>query len=118
MPPAPCLEAEERPIPAEMKPFEPTRVVVNFKLLDSREEGKPVTEFKPPFELWVQYTDQEEEDAEKLGETLQLAYWNGDYWVRFKEDDHRFDFKDDSEGRKYGVAHVSEWTDPPIAWGT
>ena len=107
--------AKKPPYPI-MKPFDPFRVVVNFKLVDSK--GEVVTEFDPAFELWVQLTRDDELKAAERDRTPQLAYWNGDHWVRFKEGEHNFRIGEDPNGNKYGIADISKWPDPPIAWGT
>jgi hypothetical protein len=103
--------------PPTPKVFRPFNLVINIALFSKSDPDTYLTEFDPPFELWVPYAEDDLEKAKRAGEPLALAWYNikQDKWVPV-------DFKDvpDQCDRwaGYGVALISEWDDPPIAWGT
>ena len=106
----------------KMKPkkdgFKPGRVVFNFQVVDEDDPSKVLTTFDPPFELRARYTKADEKRAQKAGQPLELAFWNGSEWITFTEEKHEFKLEPDSKGLGgYGVAKISNWGDPNVAWG-
>jgi hypothetical protein len=97
-------------------PFWVIRVVTNFKFYDDNDEVAD-PEFDPPFEMHVPYTKADMDEAKRRNMPLQLADWDGNKWVRFTKEDHDFELVGDDSGG-YGKVLISEWADPPIAWGT
>ena len=106
----------------KMKPkpggFKPGRVVLNFQVVDEDEPSKVLTTFDPPFELRVRYTDADLQRAQDAGKPLELAFWNGSEWITFTKEKHQFKLEPDGRGSGgEGVAMISHWGDPNIAWG-
>jgi hypothetical protein len=99
--------------------FKPGRLVINFALVDEDEPDTVLTEFDPPFELRIRYTRGDLERARHADKSLELAFWNGSEWVVFTQEKHQFELQPDAKGNAggYGVALISHWGDPNIAWG-
>ena len=98
--------------------FKPGRVVFNFQIVDEYDPSKVLTTFDPPFELRVRYTPADLKRAQDAGKPLQLAFWNGREWVIFTDEKHQFKLEPDSQGSGgEGVAMISHWGDPNVAWG-
>jgi len=109
--------------------FSPKREVINFEVIDADTE-EMLTEFSPPIELYVVYTDEDLKNAGGV-EHLGLAFWDnvGERWVVFTDEKHQFetqdkdswpvdeffDLPDDAVG--FGFASVKNWDDRPIVWG-
>jgi hypothetical protein len=106
----------------KMKPkpggFKPGRVVFNFQVVDEADPAKVLSTFDPPFELRVRYTQGDLKRAQKANKPLELAFWNGSDWITFTKEKHQFKLEPDSQGPGgYGVAKISNWGDPNVAWG-
>ena len=106
----------------KMKPkkggFKPGRGVFNFQVVDEDDPSKVLATFDPPFELRVRYTKADEKRAQEAGKPLELAFWNGSEWIIFTKDKHQFKLEPDSKGSGgEGVAKISNWGDPNVAWG-
>lgn len=106
-------------IPGVEGGFKPGRLVINFALVDEDDQDTFLTEFDPPFELRVRYTKGDLERARRANQPLELAFWNGSEWVVFTQEKHQFELQPDSQGKAggYGIALISHWGDPQIAWG-
>lgn len=99
--------------------FQPIRTLINIALVDEKNPRKYLTEFDPPFELRVRYTSEDLQAAQSMGGELGLAFWDGDQWQRLTHEKHKFTMQPDKDasGGGYGIALISRWGDPPIAWG-
>lgn len=99
--------------------FKPGRLVLNFALVDEDDPDTVLTEFDPPFELRIRYTRGDLERARRANKPLELAFWNGSEWDLFTQEKHQFELQPDAQGNAggYGVALISHWGDPNIAWG-
>ncbi len=107
---------EMRPVPGG---FQPRRLVINVAVVDEDEPETYLTEFDPPIELRVRYTKADLDRATDAGRPLALAFWNGSEWVRFTEEKHQFRLEPAAQEQAggHGVALISNWGDPPVAWG-
>ena len=123
---------EELPKQEEQQQQDPVfwakREVINFEVVDENTD-EIMTEFEPPIELYVVYTDEDLKNAGGL-EHLGLAFWDnvGERWVVFTDTKHSFEFRDmDSwpfddfglpdDAAGFGFASVKNWDDLPIACG-
>ena len=99
--------------------FKPGRLVINFALIDEDDPDTYLAEFDPPIELRVRYTRGDLERAKRANKELELAFWNGNEWVVFTQEKHQFILQPDAQGKAggYGIALISHWGDPQIAWG-
>ena len=119
------IKAKKLPLGAleNMKPvkggFQPKRLVLNLGLVDEDDPSTILTEFDPPIELRVRYTKADLDHAGREGKPLSLAYWYGNQWITFTEEKHQFELLPNAnpETGGFGVALISNWGDPPIAWG-
>lgn len=119
------IKAKKLPLGAleSMKPvkdgFQPKRLVLNLGLEDEDDPSKILNEFDPPIELRVRYTKADLDRAGRAGTPLSLAYWYGNQWIRFTKEKHQFELQPNAnpESGGVGVAMISNWGDPPIAWG-
>jgi hypothetical protein len=97
----------------------PNRLVINFELvLDPSSPGEYISDFDPPIELSVRYT---QEDVLSVGsvENLQLGFWDDEagYWVSFNQPE-KYDFKVDGDGSGgYFRVTLSSWADRYIGMG-
>ncbi|MGD2039974.1 MAG: hypothetical protein PVH11_04055 [Anaerolineae bacterium] len=96
--------------------FAPRRPVLHLRLEEADEPGTEATHFDPPITLRVRYTAKDVHDAGDEGPVL--GYWDGSQWIKFKEK-HQFRLEPHERGASggFGVAVVSDWVDPPLAWG-
>lgn len=96
--------------------FVPLRPVIHLRLEDADQPGVEVTHFDPAITIRVRYTQKDVRDAGDKG--LVLGYWDGEQWTTFKEK-HQFRLEphEPSGPGGFGVAVVSDWVDPPVAWG-
>ncbi len=107
---------------ANMQPkrsaFRPGRLVMNFDVVDENDNDSVISEFDPKLEFQVKYT-KADRDRVPAGQSLQLAFWDGDDWVIFTAAKHGFALHADPDPNKGGYASVaiSRWADPPLAWG-
>jgi len=98
--------------------FKPSRVVINFQVVDEDDPQTVLTEFDPKFELRVRYTPADSQAAQSANKSLTLAYWDGSTWVIFTQEKHEFRLEPDAHGQGgFGIAMIKSWGDPPIAWG-
>jgi len=99
--------------------FRPGRLVVNFALVDEEQPDRFLEEFESPFELRVRYTPADQKRAEKAGRPMELAFWDGQDWVRFTQEKHQFKLEPEARpgAGGFGIALISKWGDPQIAWG-
>ncbi len=99
--------------------FQPGRLLMNFAVVDETQPEEVLTEFDPPFELRVRYTPGDLRRAERAGQPLQLAFWDGNEWVVLTPEKHQFELQPAASGQGggFGVARISHWGDPHIAWG-
>jgi len=110
-------------LPANADGFKPSRLVINFEVVDEEENIPP--EFAPPFELQVRYTAEDLGRARDAGGSLTLWFFDGIKWNPFTEQKHRFRLipdrlrlqtpLNDEEGG-YGIAYITKWYDPPVGW--
>ena len=101
--------------------FEPFRTVIELALFSKDDTSNYLTEFDPPFELWVPYTEDDLARADRVGRELVLGWEKTDVgWVPFTDSPNVFRKIPDKcdQWAGYGIATVKEWDDPPIAWGT
>lgn len=98
-------------------PFELRRVVIILNVVEAGDPGKTVTQFNPPIELRVQYTQGDLDFAASKERDLALAFWDGGAWVRFTAQKHKFRLESDATLGDVGVVEISSWIDPPIGWG-
>jgi hypothetical protein len=93
--------------------------VINFAVVDEEQPDIEVTEFDPPIEIEVRYTEADRKHAEKEGQPLSLAFWNGTVWERFTKEKHQFTLQPHDAPRRGGIATLvlRTWSDPPIGWG-
>jgi len=93
------------------------RKVINIKIVAEMGSRVPITSFDPPIELRVKYTSY---DLQEGNGNLSLAYWDGAKWIRFTPEEHNYlqlpDFPEHPELGGIGLAYISEWADPNIAW--
>jgi hypothetical protein len=100
--------------------FNPFRLVINLKVIDPAHPDKKTNTFTPPLEVRVRYTDADEQEAKRRGMPLRLGYWDGAKWQYFTLEGHAFKLKR-KRYKQYvgwGIVKLSEWGDPPKAWGT
>ncbi len=104
------------PMPAVTGGFNPTRPVIDLKLVDTTLPESRMYQFDPPIEVRIRYTKDDPIDTEGLPH---LAYWDGSTWVRF-DASHNFRVEgwDKAKERGWAVVDLKEWGDPPIAVGT
>ena len=99
--------------------FVAKRLVINFGLVDEDNEDNVLTEFNPPIEVKIRYKQKDIESVDEAKSSLRLAYWNGKDWEYFTEKKHDFKLVPDSKADNggYGYVEISQWGDPPLAWG-
>jgi len=99
--------------------FKPYRLVINFELvLDPNSPSEYITEFAPPIELGVRYTEEDVKSVGGLG-NLQLGFWDEEkkYWVSFAQNS-KYNFKvDGDELGGYIWVTISSWGDRHIGFG-
>jgi hypothetical protein len=95
--------------------FTPFRPVIRLRLEEATKPGVEVTHFDPAITIRVRYTPKDLKDAGNKG--LVLGYWDGQ-WIRFKEK-HQFRLEPNEPAGAggFGVVVLSDWVDPPLAWG-
>lgn len=98
--------------------FSPTRLVINLGVVDADQEDAVIEYFDPPIKLTIRYKKSDYEDAR---EQLKLAFWDGKQWVPFEKEKHGYTLIEDIDGKPENggkaVVTLSNWGDPPIAWG-
>jgi hypothetical protein len=96
--------------------FTPRRPVIHLRLEDADQPGVEVRHFDPAITLRVRYTPKDLKDAGDAG--LVLGYWDGAQWIKFKEK-HQFRLEPNEPAGSggFGVVVLSDWVDPPLAWG-
>lgn len=99
--------------------FEPIRTVINIAVVDEDDPKKFIEKFAEPFQLRVRYSNEDLHAAQSRGRELRLGYWDGKNWKRFKKVKHKFAIQPDDDPKTggYGVVQISDWGDPPVAWG-
>jgi hypothetical protein len=107
-------------MPAAPGKFQPARLVINFGVVEEDHDDIFVTEFDPPIELRVRYTQGDLQRAQQDGQSLTLAFWNGSEWVPFTQQKHQFRLEPSGQGQSggLGVATIRNWGDPPVGWGS
>ncbi len=108
----------ERDMPARGD-FRPGRLVINFELVDDDAPDTVLTEFDPPFELRVRYTQADLDRAAAANRPLRLAFWDGSDWVVFTPEKHGFELQPDEKPGRGGIgfARIARWSDPAVGWG-
>jgi hypothetical protein len=99
--------------------FTPFRPVITLGLVNAQNTSEVLTRFDPAVEVRVRYTQQ---DLQRAGDRpLVLGFWDGGKWVKFgKGNKHTFRLEAIGQGQAGGfaVVEISDWTDPPCAWGS
>lgn len=100
--------------------FHPFRLVINLKFVDPMQPDKEVIEFDPPVEVRIRYTKEDYAIVKAVRRDLCLGFWDGERWIRFTPRKHNFHLEYDTtpENGGWGVVSISNWGDPPHAWGT
>lgn len=96
--------------------FAPFRPVMHLRLENADRPGEEVSQFEPAITLRVRYTAKDVRDAGDRDPVL--GFWDGAKWVKFKEK-HQFHLEASGPGQAggFGVVVLSNWIDPPLAWG-
>lgn len=94
------------------------RTLINVVLVDEDDPDTFLSEFDPPFELKVRYTADDFQQAQDLGGQLSLAVYINDEWMLLTKEKHRYQLLPDNNPAAggFGVAQISNWGDPPVAW--
>lgn len=99
--------------------FKPYRLVINVELvLDPSVPEEHISDFDPPIELGVRYTEEDVKAAGGLG-NLQLGFWDeeNNYWVSFAQNS-KYNFKvDGDELGGYIWVTIFSWGDRYIGYG-
>ena len=103
-------------MPAVAGGFQPTRLVINLKIVLTALPNSLTFTFVPPIEVRVRY------DSKDLASTygkIQMGYWDKTKWVRFTPAAHGFHLEwNANKGQGWVVVSLTTWSDPPIAIGT
>jgi len=107
-------------LPAVPGGFRPFRLVINLKVVDAAQPDSELSVFDPPIEVRVRHTAADLARAKAAGRPLCLGFWDGTQWIRFTPEKHQFRLESGTspEAGGLGVVSLSQWGDPPIAWGT
>jgi hypothetical protein len=112
--------------------------IINFEVVD--ETNTPITNFKPPLKVVMEYTLAQAEAAKALAEKIKTAqrdqaelpfdvpqafdvndpkplvgFWNGAAWKLFTREKHRLEYSANDYGGAVTL-YVNDWVDPPIGW--
>lgn len=125
------VDVERRPLTEDQKeelmsapapPFEISRLIVSFEIVDAEKEAT-VREFDPPFELRVEYTANHWGSAVEAGAPHpRLAFWDFEppegepQWVEFTAKKHNFVVDGDEDGGLL-TATIRDWGDPAHGGG-
>ena len=135
---------QKRPVPVVERPlppleqldspndeFDPTRLLVNFEVIDAEDPQTPITYFDPPLVVEAEYTLERVEAAQRNAETFRkythgetdlvmplLGFWDGTHWILFRSGKNQVIYRPNEDPKTGGVlvAKVYRWADPPIGW--
>ncbi|MBI5567216.1 MAG: hypothetical protein HY870_20120 [Chloroflexi bacterium] len=132
----PVLVAE-RPMPpleeldSPNDEFDPTRLLVNFEIIDAENPQIPLTYFDPPLVIEAEYTQEQVEAAQRNADVFRkytggqvevvmplLGFWDGTHWILFTAGKNQVIYRPNEDPRTGGVliAKVHRWADPPMGW--
>jgi len=100
--------------------FHPFRLVINLKFVDASQPAIEIVQFDPPIEIQVRYEKSDVDVTDAVRRPLSLGFWDGSRWLRFTGRKHNFRLQPDPPPGTggWGICNVSNWVDPPHAWGT
>ena len=105
-------------VPERVNVFKPKRLVMNFAGEDEDNPGQFLTHFDPPLELRVKFRKADQNQA--ADGKPKLAFWSEveNNWVLFTAEKHQFELQFNPSGHGgTGIAFISDWGDPQVAWG-
>jgi hypothetical protein len=97
--------------------FVPIWPVIDLNVVDASNPTKKVNKFSPPIEVKVRFDPAQ---ANALGKSLSLGYWDGTEWIRCTPATHGFTLIIETSGKYagWGIVKFNAWGDPGMAWGT
>jgi hypothetical protein len=99
--------------------FKPTRLVMNFEVVDAKDTDKVVADFDPPFELRVVIPEEYLVGIKHNYDAIEMGFWNGCRWIKLTREKHQFQVRpNDPPGTgAVATAMMSNWADPPFGYG-
>ncbi len=111
------MQSKLKELPDE---FPARRVLLNVVVTRRDNPDLLVTHCNPPLELRAGYTAADLKHARDAGlEYPYFGFWDGCRWVLFTQEKHqlRYEQADRADLAGYVVVTLSQWSDPPIAYG-
>ncbi|MGD2158168.1 MAG: hypothetical protein PVG14_12175 [Anaerolineales bacterium] len=101
--------------PPNTRVFTLIREVVNIGFFKKSRPNVYEKSITPAIKLRVKYKQADMNEAKSRGQPLKLAWWNGKDWVIFT---CKKSYSNSQNWSGHFDTEISDWGDPPIAWGT